>query len=840
MKTSLSGRNPITSCLLYSLFLHFVVLYLFLTLPLIKGMNYTSAFEMYFVYLKEGERKTAALPRMEEKEPPVEERDVKNPVGTIPAKRALKEKSEATGALGDIKKEKPRELKPSNPPGKTAGPRIAKPPVKEAKEVKKAAAAGSFRPEGKSGEAKIPPPPAKKDAPQAAGKSFPLVEKPPLSEAVAQGAARPAGTGPHKDSAIKEKVPTEEPYGGKERMAGLYREESSGVEKNGVYIPGVSPEKEVGDIKVTERPVAGEKTPEGRPPVNEKTSGGAVADFVGSGVSIISSGVIEKKLEPLDGEDRTVVVRWVDKKRVIKPPGIKEKESAVDDLERSEKEEIKKSAGGPSAAKAVEEGMTEAPALYSGTLPLYSALEAVKDARGGYMDKQDSYAELDEPVACIVGEEGPDEEARSQAVSLPARLALNTDGLEARKPGIFYGLENLDMIGLTDLAVQDKIDSHGAAEEVEGPDKEAEKTSDLPAPMAVASTAQPEVSKESLLTKEGAFERPAEKVVEPVQAIETIVASIETPEGTDLPGRRDLKEDDIEGRSEEADIGADTIVASIEMPEKEIQPLTEYMPGKRGELKVLERGGAEDSIVASIHTPEGETGPEGAGPGRREAGKEPTDAGFPEVVAEIHTPQKLIVVHEGDYTKTHDEVSSVLAGMKGREGKIAEDEEKKKRGAFFPVDLKIEFFMEGPLPPVRVKNTLYKKPHPMSSSEGKGKSVVEAKEEKGDLTVDKEPWTVRVFTVPRAEHAAYEFVVENTGDPGRIRLVFSLYETRAWERVKEYEMDLSSGKVIIRFLVPEGVFWDDEDQFTGMVDGPDTVTKFNDETGLVWREDKLQ
>ncbi len=36
--------------------------------------------------------------------------------------------------------------------------------------------------------------------------------------------------------------------------------------------------------------------------------------------------------------------------------------------------------------------------------------------------------------------------------------------------------------------------------------------------------------------------------------------------------------------------------------------------------------------------------------------------------------------------------------------------------------------------------------------------------------------------------------------------------------------------------MPEAVFWDDGDYFTGEIEGPDSVTKFNDETGLVWKE----
>ncbi len=97
-----------------------------------------------------------------------------------------------------------------------------------------------------------------------------------------------------------------------------------------------------------------------------------------------------------------------------------------------------------------------------------------------------------------------------------------------------------------------------------------------------------------------------------------------------------------------------------------------------------------------------------------------------------------------------------------------------------------------------------------------------------------------IFFVARAGAGIYTFVIENTGESAFDgRVVFRLYEGPESGRVKEQGIDLSPGKALrFKFVLPEAVFWDDEDYFTGIVEDSDTVTKFNDETGLVWKEIK--
>src|SRR3972149_9062168 len=90
MMSYLSERNILIPSLLYSLFLHAALLYLFLTLPLIRGINYTGAFEIYFVHLRDGEGnagKAPGQPLLQEKNPglvPAAENG-----GAIPVKDAV-------------------------------------------------------------------------------------------------------------------------------------------------------------------------------------------------------------------------------------------------------------------------------------------------------------------------------------------------------------------------------------------------------------------------------------------------------------------------------------------------------------------------------------------------------------------------------------------------------------------------------------------------------------------------------------------------------------------------------------------------------------------------------
>jgi hypothetical protein len=138
---------------------------------------------------------------------------------------------------------------------------------------------------------------------------------------------------------------------------------------------------------------------------------------------------------------------------------------------------------------------------------------------------------------------------------------------------------------------------------------------------------------------------------------------------------------------------------------------------------------------------------------------------------------------------------------------------------------------------------LLKKAHPMANRKNGSKkqqevAVVEGKEE---THVEGTIGVMRLFSVAEVEKGIYTFIIKNKGEePYEADVVFRLFEGKAGERIKEFRtIGLSPNAVLqFKFVLPEAVFWDDEDYFTGTLEDSYTLTKFNDKTGLIWKEEK--
>lgn len=99
----------------------------------------------------------------------------------------------------------------------------------------------------------------------------------------------------------------------------------------------------------------------------------------------------------------------------------------------------------------------------------------------------------------------------------------------------------------------------------------------------------------------------------------------------------------------------------------------------------------------------------------------------------------------------------------------------------------------------------------------------------------------RMFSVVSAEKGIYTFVVENKGERTyEAEFIFHLYKGTKRERSKEYRaIQLHPGRAIrFRFILPDAVFWDEEERFSGRIEDSHSITKFNYDAGLYWREDK--
>jgi hypothetical protein len=79
-----------------------------------------------------------------------------------------------------------------------------------------------------------------------------------------------------------------------------------------------------------------------------------------------------------------------------------------------------------------------------------------------------------------------------------------------------------------------------------------------------------------------------------------------------------------------------------------------------------------------------------------------------------------------------------------------------------------------------------------------------------------------------------------TDDSQKTSLMIRLLEGKKGARNKKFEAVAlkPQGEMTVKFILPEGIFWDDETYFTGSVESSDSVTKFNDTTGIVWKENK--
>ena len=214
----------------------------------------------------------------------------------------------------------------------------------------------------------------------------------------------------------------------------------------------------------------------------------------------------------------------------------------------------------------------------------------------------------------------------------------------------------------------------------------------------------------------------------------------------------------------------------------------------------------------------------------------PASAGGSETMVSSDTWIRPHAVSE----KTAGPESAVLADMK-------KEAEKSRIGmpvseALIQKDIRIEVFTEGTdMPGILTK--LFRKSHPglRRRRDRERQEPVEGTVEK---TMSKGPDKTgarHVFSVTKAEKAAYTCVLENKGEQARtVDVTFRFYEGREKERDKEYHSRelVPGGMLRFTFILPEGIFWDDEDRFSGRVEDSRTITKFDNESGLVWKEEK--
>jgi hypothetical protein len=161
--------------------------------------------------------------------------------------------------------------------------------------------------------------------------------------------------------------------------------------------------------------------------------------------------------------------------------------------------------------------------------------------------------------------------------------------------------------------------------------------------------------------------------------------------------------------------------------------------------------------------------------------------------------------------------------------------------AFFLKDIKIQVSIKGPEMP-EVSRRLLERP----LTDGAGSATVDnhevaVKEEAEDIAIGGRVSTEKMFSVAKAGKGIYTFVMENKGGkPYEADVTFILYGGENSQRIKTYEdLSLLPGTALrFRFVLPQAVFWDDEDRFTGSIEDSNYITKFDYNSGLIWKEKK--
>ena len=100
--------------------------------------------------------------------------------------------------------------------------------------------------------------------------------------------------------------------------------------------------------------------------------------------------------------------------------------------------------------------------------------------------------------------------------------------------------------------------------------------------------------------------------------------------------------------------------------------------------------------------------------------------------------------------------------------------------------------------------------------------------------------TTRQAVIEVAAEGIYEFKVETGAEqPVEVSFAVKLYDNSSRARTKPVgKRRISSSESIVKVLMPEGLLWDDDSAFSGSIEASDSTTKFNSDTGLVWKEYK--
>lgn len=122
---------------------------------------------------------------------------------------------------------------------------------------------------------------------------------------------------------------------------------------------------------------------------------------------------------------------------------------------------------------------------------------------------------------------------------------------------------------------------------------------------------------------------------------------------------------------------------------------------------------------------------------------------------------------------------------------------------------------------------------PMSKREARNRRDIKPK-------VVRTKENVNEAVIETAEEGIYDLTVTSSdGKPVEAAFVLMIHEAGPGAKSRNLgKRSVSEKTTIARVLMPEGILWDDDASFTGNMEDSESITKFQAETGLIWREYK--
>jgi hypothetical protein len=219
------------------------------------------------------------------------------------------------------------------------------------------------------------------------------------------------------------------------------------------------------------------------------------------------------------------------------------------------------------------------------------------------------------------------------------------------------------------------------------------------------------------------------------------------------------------------------------------------------------------------------------------------------LVEEILTPDKNRMPSREEYLQNLDEKNNQITSEIKPETREEEIRKEERIPFGIPVpdillskDIKIEVILDNAEAP-DVSFNLLSNTHPMDKkrNEPEKYNKLDTNEEREETDIGGAVRLKRIFSIEKADRKTYIFEISNKGPNSyEADILFRLFEGKKGGRIKEYKTVKILPNLTLRykFILPEAVFWDDEYYFTGKIESSNSITKFNDKTGLIWKENK--